>query len=142
TIDGIRVMLADSVAFGSEAQYGDIVVCGSHGGRSAGEYAHGFGYGALVTSDAGRGLNDAGVAGLRNLETFGVPAVGAAHTSARIGDGRDVWRNGIVSYVNGPARDAGVRPGQSVFAAVHLIATYLAERALVGRRATVEGDRR
>ncbi len=101
------------------------MVCGSHGGRSAGEYALQFGYGALISSDAGFGLNHAGVAGLRELGEHGIPGVGVAHTSARIGDGRDVWRNGVVSYVNRPAIDAGARPGQSVQTAVTMIATQL-----------------
>jgi hypothetical protein len=125
TIAGVPVQLADSVAFGSADNRGDIIVCGSHGGRSAGEYALQFGYGALVSSDAGLGLNDAGVAGLRELGDHGIPAVGVAHTSARIGDGRDVWNNGVVSYVNQPAAIAGVRRGQSVVTAVAAIAAHL-----------------
>lgn len=130
TISGVRVQVADSVAFGSTENRGQIFVCGSHGGRSAGEYALEFGYGALVSSDAGFGLNDAGIAGLRDLGDHGIAGVGVAHMSARIGDGRDVWRSGVVSYANGPAADAGVRSGQTVLAAVTLIAASLAGEEL------------
>ncbi len=125
TIRGVPVQVADSVAFGSEAHHGHIVVCGSHGGRSAAEYALRFGYGALIANDAGGGLNDAGVAGLKLLDEHEVPGIGIAHTSARIGDGRDIWRNGRVSYVNDTARTAGVREGMTTIRAAETVADWL-----------------
>lgn len=128
SMSGIPVQVADSVAFGSAAHRGHIVVCGSHGGRSAAEYALRFGYGALFTNDAGRGLNDAGVAGLRLLDEHGVPGVGMAHTTARIGDGHDGWRVGRVSFANRTALAAGVREGQATIEAAAAVAAWLREQ--------------
>lgn len=127
-MSGIPVQIADSVAFGSAANAGHVVVCGSHGGTSAGEYAARFGYGALITSDAGGGLNEAGVAGLRDLDEAGVPAAAVSHESARIGDGRDIWESGVVSFANRRALEAGVRLGCSTPEAADAIATLLAKR--------------
>lgn len=127
TVRGVPVQVADSVAFGSVAHRGHIVVCGSHGGRSAAEYALRFGYGALFTNDAGRGLNDAGVAGLKLLDEQGVPGVGVAHTTARIGDGHDVWTGGRVSFANRTALAAGVRQGQTTMRAVAAVADWLGQ---------------
>ncbi|MGO1879973.1 MAG: hypothetical protein ACTH1G_04775 [Microbacterium gubbeenense] len=120
-IGGLRVLVADSVAFGTTEHAGTIVVCGSHGGRSAGEYARRFGYAALLTNDAGIGRNEAGIAGLRKLDEGDVPAVGISHLSARIGDGDDVWANGVVSYANQCAERYGVVVGQSTQQAVAAI---------------------
>ena len=35
-IDGVSITVADSITFLNESNAGDIVVCGSHGGVSAG----------------------------------------------------------------------------------------------------------
>lgn len=138
-IEGITVFVADSISFASHEQAGHVVVTGSHGGRSAGEYAAGFGFAALVASDAGRGLNDAGVAGLRALGRIGVAGVGVAHTSARIGDGDDVWSSGVVSYANEPAHRAGVTIGQSTQDAVARLAAAIAA-ASVAESVGHDGD--
>ncbi|QTX05661.1 hypothetical protein [Agromyces archimandritae] len=127
-IDGLRVLVADSVAFGTTEHVGTIVVCGSHGGRSAGEYARRYGYAALLTSDAGIGRNDAGIAGLRDLDEVDVPGVGISHVSARIGDGDDVWENGVVSYANRCASLCGVLLGQTTQEAVTAIAAGIRTR--------------
>jgi hypothetical protein len=43
-----------------------------------------------------------------------VPGLAYNHDSARIGDALDAWTSGVVSVVNGPAEEAGVRVGQTV----------------------------
>lgn len=127
-VGGTRIQVADSVAFGSAKNAGDIVVCGSHGGRSAGEYARRFGYGALIANDAGIGLRQAGIAGLAALDEHDVPGVGVASTSARIGDGDDTWDHGIVSFANHTAVHLGVEIGQLARDAALRIARGLEER--------------
>lgn len=108
---GIRVMVTDSIAFGSPEHAGHVLVTGSHGGASAGEYTAGFGLAAVACNDAGVGKNDAGVSGLKALDAHGIVGVAVAHTSARIGDGDDVWDNGVVSFANDTATTAGIRCG-------------------------------
>ena len=44
-----------------------------------------------------------------------------ATMSARIGDGRSTYEDGIVSRVNETARAAGIEPGMTAREAVHLI---------------------
>lgn len=111
---GVRVWVMDSIAFGGTDQTGDVIVTGSHGGTSAGEYAGSFGVLLTVCNDAGRGKNDAGVAGLLALDHHGMAGVAVSHDSARIGDGGDVWANGIVSWTNAAAAVLGVRVGRPV----------------------------
>ncbi|MGI5230281.1 hypothetical protein [Actinoallomurus iriomotensis] len=104
----------DSIAFGSATLRGDVIVTGSHGGVSAGEYAASYDVAVVACNDAGTGKNAAGVAGLRALDGTGIAAVGVAHDSARIGDGHDTWENGVVSFVNEHARALGIRTGASL----------------------------
>jgi hypothetical protein len=110
-IAGVSVRVMDSVALASEQDRGQVIITGSHGGSSAGEYAMRCGCRAFACNDAGFGKNDAGVAGLRALERAGIVGVAVSHTSARIGDGVDAWEHGFVSFVNAPARDAGFTVG-------------------------------
>jgi hypothetical protein len=111
SIGGITLRVMDSVALAGERDRGQVIITGSHGGASAGEYARRSGCLALACNDAGGGKNDAGIAGLRALAAIDVVAVAVAHTSARIGDGIDTWENGIITFVNEPARRAGFTSG-------------------------------
>lgn len=111
---GRRIWVMDSIAFGSDALAGDVIVTGSHGGASAGEYAAGYGVAAVVCNDAGVGKNDAGIAGLRELDNLGVAGVAVTHLSARIADGQDAWEHGVVGYANRTAQHAGVVSGVAV----------------------------
>ncbi|MFC5745629.1 hypothetical protein [Actinomadura rugatobispora] len=108
---GIRVLTMDSIAFASLALAGEVIVTGSHGGASAGQYARRAGVAAVVCNDAGVGKDGAGIAGLRAVGADGIAGIAVGHDSARIGDGRDAWLNGVVTFVNDPARAAGVRHG-------------------------------
>lgn len=111
---GIRVLIADSISFASGEHAGQVIVTGSHGGTSAGEYARTFGLAVMVCNDAGIGKNQAGIAGLKEVDARGIVGIAAGHTSARIGDGRDVWEHGVVTFANETARSRGVRCGLPV----------------------------
>jgi hypothetical protein len=106
---GIRVLVADSISFASPDDQGQVIVTGSHGGASAGEYARRFGVAAMVCSDAGIGKDAAGVAGLEMIDRAGIMGIAVSHESARIGDGRDIWDHGIISFANRTALAAGIR---------------------------------
>lgn len=107
------ILVADSVTTLAAEHGGQVVMTGSHGGRIAAVYAARAQVRAIAFNDAGGGLDDAGTAGLAALDTIGVAAVAAAHTSARIGDGRDTLACGVVSKVNGAAMGCGAAPGMS-----------------------------
>jgi len=121
-VAGLPVFLLDSVTEGGGEQTGAIVITGSHGGLSAARYALGYRPLLVVFNDAGGGKEGAGVAGLWVLEEAGVAAAAVAHTTARIGEARDTWENGVLSWVNAPARALGLRRGEALRQAVHRLA--------------------
>lgn len=98
---GHGVLLVDSVSFLTPEDEGAIVVCASHGGLSAGEYAATARPSLVILNDAGVGKDDAGIAGIRLLAERGIPAAAVSHHSARIGDVMDHWNAGTISFVNG-----------------------------------------
>src|SRR5437899_952732 len=104
----------DSIAFGSTNLAGDLIVTGSHGGRSAGDYAASYGVALVACNDAGNGKNAAGTAGLAALAERGIAGIGISHFSARIGDGADTWSHGQISYVNACAAALGLRVGTAL----------------------------
>ncbi|HSV80368.1 MAG TPA: hypothetical protein VLK85_14335 [Ramlibacter sp.] len=108
---GRKVLAMGSVAYATPADRGHVIVTGSHGGRSAGEYAARVAPLAAVANDAGMGKNQAGIAGLRALDSRRIIGIGVSHTSARIGEGLDGWEHGRVSYVNETGARAGVHEG-------------------------------
>ncbi|MFO1273615.1 MAG: hypothetical protein U1F50_18420 [Rubrivivax sp.] len=112
----VRVM--DSITLVEPADEGALVVSGSHGGTSSGEFALEVPLKLAVFNDAGVGKDDAGIAALPMLQARGVAAAAVAHTSARIGDSQDTWDHGIVSRVNEAARALGLAPGQPLKAAL------------------------
>jgi hypothetical protein len=114
-------ILANSITAVPAGAHGAPVVCASHGGRYSAACALALGASAAVFSDAGKGLEGAGVAGLRLLQQHGIAALTASHNSARIGDGRDMWERGVVSALNETAQACGVRKGMAVCKAWELL---------------------
>ena len=108
---GARVILVDSITKVTPEDAGAIVVCGSHGGASAAEFALAVPLAAVFFNDAGVGKDDAGIVALDLLQAKGVAAGALAHASARIGDAQDMWDHGVISYVNAGARALGLAPG-------------------------------
>jgi len=112
--NGRKIIIADSISFVKNANEGDIIVCGSHGGKSVIEYIYQKNLvkiGGLIVNDAGVGKNRAGIIALDELEKLEIPVVAVSSSSAMIGDGVDVYENGVISYVNSIAMEKGVRPG-------------------------------
>jgi hypothetical protein len=112
--NGRRVIVMDSITQLTQDDVGAFVVSGSHGGVSSGEVAFGFPLAAVFFNGAGVGKDNAGIAALEMLQQRGVAACTVSHMSARIGDGADMWSNGVVSHVNQAARRLGMRPGSSL----------------------------
>ena len=107
----VDVLPAATVTQLSARHAGAVVVAGSHGGTIAAAYAAAARVRAIVFNDAGRGRDDAGIAGLAALDALGIAACAVAHTSARIGDAADALAHGVVSAVNTAAAAAGVAAG-------------------------------
>ena len=92
-----------------------IVVTGSHGGLLGGKPETALKYGVLgaLYNDAGIGKDEAGVSRLPALDARGIAAATVSAASARIGDARSTYEDGIVSRVNARAAALGLREGIS-----------------------------
>lgn len=109
-----RVVLMDSITKVDAADQGSVVLSGSHGGVSSGEFALEVPLRLVLFNDAGVGKNNAGIAALGMLETRAVAGATVSHDSGQIGDARDMWENGIISHVNPQAARMGLKPGANV----------------------------
>jgi hypothetical protein len=114
--DPPRVICIDSASLVRPEDAGQIVVTGSHGGLIGGRREKAFNVQALaaVFNDAGVGIDEAGIGRLVPLDERGVAAVTAAHTSARIGDSRSTYYEGIISHANPLAARLGAARGARV----------------------------
>jgi predicted esterase YcpF (UPF0227 family) len=120
-IDGVNVTVTDSITFLNESNAGDIVVCGSHGGVSAGHYAHKHRLKAVFFNDAGIGKNNAGIKSLDFLSDSGILACTVDCMSAEIFNGQDALDNGIISVCNQLAMAKNIREMMTVKEALKLI---------------------
>ena len=118
------IIVTDSVTLLDGTAQGAVVICGSHGGVVAGLYAAAAGADGVVFNDASTGKDHAGIAGLYAIEQYGIAAAAVDHRTARIGDGNDTLENGIVSYANRDAADAGVTIGLPAAEAAKKMTTW------------------
>jgi hypothetical protein len=108
----LPLFLVDSAALITPAMAGALVVTGSHGGDSAAGFALVVRPRLVVFNDAGGGLDNAGISGLRLLQQAGIAAATVAHDSARIGHASSTWGEGVINHVNACASDLGLSPGR------------------------------
>jgi hypothetical protein len=108
-----RIILVDSAAMVRPDDAGGIVVTGSHGGLVGGDPAMALRTEAFaaVFNDAGIGIDEAGVGRLPALERRGIAAFTVAAASARIGEARSSFEDGVISRVNDTAARLGATPG-------------------------------
>ncbi len=121
TTSGNGPLVLDSVTHLKDEHRGKVAYCGSHGGIYAAYYAAYKGLAAVILNDAGIGRERAGVAGLALLSKLGVPAAAISHLSARIGEGEDGVKRGVISTVNDTAASLGIKAGQSCREALDLM---------------------
>ncbi len=114
------VILMDSTAYADASDAGGVVVAGSHGGL-AGKYGEEIRLTAIFLNDAGGGKEQAGIASLAVFDRIGVPAAAYSHRTARIGDARDAWDNGVISFVNRTAAGLGLAAGERLQQAVYRV---------------------
>lgn len=98
---------------------GCVVVAGSHGGEFAAYCAAQAQVRAIIFNDAGVGKEAEGIYALSYFDRLGVPAATTSHLLSRIGDGKDNFENGIISYVNETARAIGCTVGQKAKNCAH-----------------------
>jgi len=118
-----RVIALDAAPMLEASDAGSIVVTGSHAALFRGKpdgliqpdvYA-------IFFSDAGVGLDAAGVTRLPLLDERHIVAGAASAQSAAIGDARSIYADGVLSRVNATARAAGGAPGMRIRHFVELL---------------------
>jgi hypothetical protein len=110
-----QVWALDSASLVLPAHKNAIVVTGSHGGLLGGKPETALKYDVLgaLYNDAGIGKDEAGASRLPALDARGIPAATVSAASARIGDARSTYEDGIVSRVNARAVTLGLQDGIS-----------------------------
>ncbi|MBT4486640.1 MAG: hypothetical protein HOC72_03825, partial [Rhodospirillaceae bacterium] len=112
----IQIVTAASVTKLGPEHVDQVLIGGSHGGVYAGYLAAKAGARAIILNDAGGGLDGAGYASMVYLDDLGRPGATVSHDSARIGDGEDMARRGVISHVNEVAAALGCAVGQTAMA--------------------------
>lgn len=114
------VVCLDAAPMLEATDSGSIVVTGSHAAlfRGRPDDVIKVDVGAIFFSDAGVGLDDAGIARLPTMDVRKIPAGTASAASASIGNARSIYRDGIVSHLNATAIKLGLTVGMSIRAAV------------------------
>jgi hypothetical protein len=120
----------DSASLIGAEHVGTVVATGSHGGLLGGRPDTALKLDALAAlfNDAGIGIDEAGVTRLPALEARGIAAATVSAASARIGDARSTYEDGILTRVNGRATALGIAPGMSAREFVAIIRAAAAER--------------
>jgi hypothetical protein len=120
----------DSASLIGAEQVGTVVATGSHGGLLGGRPDTALKADALAVlfNDAGIGIDEAGVTRLPALDARGIAAATVSAASARIGDARSTYEDGILTRVNSRAAAFGIRPAISAREFVAIIRGAAAER--------------
>ena len=115
-----RVLVFDSATYvegyvaTAPATAGDVVVNASYSGVLCARMVMSAKPQAVIGLDCAIGKDGAGIAGLWYYEALGVPAAAADVMTAEMGNGGDLYDNGIVSRVNDAAQALGLEQGMSV----------------------------
>ena len=109
------IVLMDSISLVRDDDVGRIVVSGSHGGTPSADPIASLRVDAFAGffHDAGRGRDDAAIGRLEPLNGRGIIAATVDCMSARIGDGESIYRDGVLSFLNDRAVQAGGRAGMA-----------------------------
>ena len=117
-----RILVMDSLGYVDErVDVRDVVVGGSHGAPCATQLVVDARPRGLICHDAGIGLGEGGVAGLKLLDDYLIPGAAVSGMSARISDGLDMYRNGTISRFNRAAARLGVEAGMPTSEAASLM---------------------
>ena len=114
-----RVLVFDSATYvegyvaGAPGTAGDVVVNASYSGVLCARMVMSAKPRAVIGLDCAIGKDGAGVAGLWYYEALSVPAAAVDVMTAEMGNGSDLYDNGIVSRVNDAAQALGITPGMT-----------------------------
>ena len=115
----------DSISYVDKGNHKDIILSGSHGGTSSAGYGLDVKVGAAFFNDAGIGKNRSGISGLELLQDADIIAIAVSHETAEIANGKDTYENGIVSFTNERAENAGIKAGMTVKETVNILRSHL-----------------
>lgn len=118
-----RVWALDSASLAREDDAGDILLTGSHGELLGGrpEAALAVDALAVVFNDAGRPAGEVPTGRLATLDERRIAAATVDVNSARIGDGRSTYFEGVLSAVNRTASALGAQTGMTARAFTDLV---------------------
>lgn len=108
-----RIVIMDSASMVRDSDDGQIIVTASHGALVGGDKAYAIRCNAFAAlfNDAGGGPEGWGFSRLSALDERQIAGATVSASSARIGDGRSTFEDGILSAVNDVARFHGLRVG-------------------------------
>ena len=111
-----KVVCLDAAPMLEPGDTGAIVITGSHAAlfRGMPDNVIGPDVFAIFFSDAGVGLDQAGVARLPVLDARNIAAGAVSASSAPIGNSRSILEDGVLSFVNATARALGGAPGMAL----------------------------
>ncbi len=133
--DGRRVVTMDSARYVDARNTGtDVVVPASYIGVLPARMVAVHRPRAVIGHDACVGKDGAGIAGLWYLEALGIPAATADGMTADLGNGEDLYANGVVKHVNYVAETCGVRAGMTVAEAAELLLSRDPRDTAVGNK--------
>ena len=118
TVGDHAVLTVDTIAHVKPEDAGALVMTGSHGGMSSGEYAGRAPIRAVFFNDAGIGKDKAGTAALPYLDGRRIIAGTVSHNTALIGNAGETWNSGVISALNRLGEQAGFQIGEPVQQAV------------------------
>ncbi len=122
-----RILTFDSATFvpgfyGDKIAEGDVVVAASYSGVLCARMIARSKPKGVIGLDCAIGKDGAGIAGLAFYEALGIPAAAVDVMTAEMGNGTDLYENGVISRTNELALSFGVVPGQTAKAAAAILA--------------------
>ncbi len=119
--EGRKIIVTDSIVFGTEEDKHNVLVTAGHTGRSGARHilkVRPFGF---ICSDGGKGRDDSGMAGLAIVDAEGIAGATVDAHRARMGDGMSTYEDGIISAANNLALACGVQVGMRAKEAARLL---------------------
>jgi hypothetical protein len=117
-----RVVAAETAYDAAENNRGrDVLVNASYAGVLPARFIGKFAPRAAIGVDCAIGKDGAGISGLWYMEALGIPAAAADIGTVELGNGLQMYEEGVISTVNEPAVTCGVRPDMSVREASRLM---------------------
>ncbi len=98
----------------------DVFIQGSHCGQTL-THVIPLRLRGIIANDAGRGMDDSGIASFAPLAEAGIAAAAVGAMSARIGDVMSTWNDGVISVMNEVAKERGVRAGMTTKEAARIM---------------------